>query len=108
MGVSRKSKRMKPLKSVMVLGHRIKIEYTVWDDGQWGSCDLDGRSIKLSKACLKEPHQHWATLVHEVTHMIFGMSGLAFMECNSEEAYVRCIEALVVPWITDNAYLRDR
>jgi len=99
---------MKRLRSIRVLGHKINIEYVHWDDGQWGSCDLDNRSIKISKACLTDPHQHWHTLLHEVTHMIFGMSGLAFMEHNSEEAYVRCIEALVIPWIFENEHLRDR
>ena len=53
-------------------------------------------------ACLKDPRQQWLTLVHEVTHMILGITGLAFMEHNNEEAIVRCIEGCVIPWIEEN------
>ena len=45
---------------------------------------------------------HYWTLVHEVTHMILRLSGVAFMEANDEEAYVRCIENLVIPWVLKN------
>jgi len=99
---------MKRLRSIKVLGHKVKIEYTTWEDGQWGSCDLDNRIIRLSRQCLTEPHQHWNTLLHEVTHMIFGLTGISFMEGNNEETYVRCIEALVIPWIFENEHLRNR
>ena len=108
MGGVYKNTIMKPIKSVNVLGHKIKVEYTTWDDGQWGSCDLDNRSIKLSRQCLKDDEQHWATLVHEVAHMIFGMAGIAYMESNSEEAYVRCIESLLLPWIMGNYHIKNR
>ena len=58
--------------------------------------------IKLSHACLDDDELHWSTLVHEVMHMIFHMAGISFMEGNSEEAYVRCIESLIIPWIEEN------
>ena len=29
---------MKRIRSVTVLGHKIKVEYTTWADGQWGEC----------------------------------------------------------------------
>lgn len=73
---------------------------------EWGECLMDDKAIKLNKKCLKDPEQHWWTLVHEVTHMIFEMTGLAFMENNDEEAYVRCVENLVIPWVLDNSELR--
>ena len=34
--------------------------------------------------------------------MIFEMTGLAYMERNDEEAYVRCVENLLIPWILEN------
>ena len=40
--------------------------------------------------------------------MIFGLTGISFMEGNNEETYVRCIEALVIPWIFENEHLRNR
>ena len=64
--------------------------------------------IKLNKKCLKDPEQHWWTLVHEVTHLIFEMTGIAFMENNDEEAYVRCVENLVIPWALKHNELRKK
>ena len=93
---------MRKIRNVTVLGHKIKIEYKTWHDGQFGSCDPDNRLIKLSHACLDDDELHWATLSHEVMHMIFHMAGISFMEVNSEEAYVRCIESLILPWIEAN------
>lgn len=93
---------MRKLRNITVLGHKIKIEYKTWNDGQFGSCDPDNRLIKLSHACLDDDELHWATLSHEVMHMIFHMAGISFMEGNSEEAYVRCIESLILPWIEAN------
>ena len=93
---------MKRLKNIRVLGHKISIEYKTWPDGQFGSCDPDNKVIKLSHACLDDEALHWATLTHEVMHLIFYMSGISFMDSNNEEAYVRCIENLILPWIEDN------
>jgi len=95
---------MKKLSSVNVLNQKIVIKYE--DVEEWGSCSLDKKQIVLSTKCLKDPDQHWWTLLHEVTHMIFEMSGVAFMEQNDEEAYVRCVENLVVPWVLDHLHLR--
>ena len=94
---------MKKLSSVNVLEHKIKIVYCEMDE--WGLCILDEKIIKLNKKCLENPEDHWWTLVHEVTHMIFEMSGVAFMENNDEEAYVRCVENLVIPWVMKNQNL---
>lgn len=72
----------------------------------WGECLMDDKVIKLNKKCLEDSEQHWWTLVHEVTHMIFEMTGIAFMEFNDEEAYVRCVENLVIPWVLENTHLK--
>jgi hypothetical protein len=95
---------MKKLTSIMVLDRKIKIEY-VEDKDNWGECDSDMLIIRLSKDCLKYPEIHATTLLHEVTHMILRLSGVAFMEINDEEAYVRCIESLVIPWALKNQHL---
>lgn len=97
---------MKRLSFVDVLNVKIKIIYEEMDD--WGECLFDQKAIKLNKKCLKDPEQHWWTLVHEVTHMIFEMTGLAFMESNDEEAYVRCVENLVIPWVLKHNELRKK
>jgi len=95
---------MKRLRKIKVLGHKIDIEYKTWSDGQFGSCDPDNKLIKLSHACLKDDELHWATLVHEVMHMIIWLTGVSHMEENNEEVYVRCIENLVLPWIEENRH----
>ncbi len=95
---------MKRLSHVNVLNQKIKISYEEMED--WGECFLDNKLIKLNKKCLKDPEQHWWTLVHEVTHMIFELSGIAFMAENDEEAYVRCVENLVIPWVLEHQQLK--
>ncbi len=97
---------MKKLSSVEVLNKKIKIIYDEMED--WGECLMDDKAIKLNKKCLTDPEQHWWTLVHEVTHMIFEMTGIAFMEINDEEAYVRCVENLVIPWVLKHNELRKK
>jgi hypothetical protein len=92
---------MKKLSSTMVLGQKVKIKYEA-DLGNWGECDHDAMTIKLSEECLMDPKLHFMTLAHEVTHLILRMSGIAYMEANDEEAYVRCIENLIIPWVLEN------
>ena len=95
---------MKKLSSVNVVGKKIKIIYEDMED--WGECLTDQKVIHLSTKCLHDPEVHWWTLVHEVTHFIFEVSGIAFMEDNDEEAYVRCVENLVIPWVLENMHLK--
>lgn len=92
------------LTSVRVLGKRIRIQYS--DIEEWGLCDNDQLLIILSKKCINQPEQHWLTLIHEATHMIFRLTGVAYMDRNEEEAYVRCVENLVIPWLLQYNYLR--
>jgi hypothetical protein len=92
---------MKKLNSIKVLDRKVKIEY-IDDAENWGECDSDHLVIRLSKDCLQDETIHYSTLLHEVTHMILRLSGVAFMEQNDEEAYVRCIENLLIPWVLKN------
>jgi len=95
------------LKSIKLMGKTIRIVYEDFENGDWGRCDLDNLTILLNEKCLKDKNHHWWTLVHEVTHMIFELSGVAFMENNEEEAYVRCVENLVIPWVQENKDLYE-
>jgi hypothetical protein len=92
---------MKKLSHVMILDHKVKIIYSN-DLEDWGQCDSDKMVITLSTECLKDSRLHFATLAHEVTHMILRLSGVAFMETNDEEAHVRCIDNLIIPWVLKN------
>lgn len=95
------SSKAKRLSNLSILGIDVKIEYCdLMED--WGNCDIDEKKITLATRCLKDKRQHSLTIIHEVTHMIFEMTGLAYMERNDEEAYVRCVENLLVPWILKN------
>ena len=97
---------MRKLSSVEVLNKKIKIIYKEMED--WGECDVDKGEIIIAKKCLTDPDQHWWTLVHEVTHLIFEMTGVAFMAENDEEAYVRCVENLVIPWVLKHQHLKKK
>lgn len=94
------------IKSLRVLGRRVGVRYS--DIEEWGLCDSDDIVVILSLKCIDDPRQHWLTIIHEVTHMIFRMTGIAYMERNEEEAYVRCVENLIVPWILAHDYLRPQ
>ena len=98
---------VKKLKSIKVMGKTVKIIYKNFENGDWGRCDMDQLTILLNEKCLQDKKTHWWTLVHEVTHMIFELSGIAFMENNEEEAYVRSVENLVIPWVLENQHLHD-
>ena len=96
-----KTHRAKKLSEISILGSTVKVEYCdLMDD--WGCCDIDQKKITIASRCLKDKKQHSLTIIHEVTHMIFEMTGLAYMERNDEEAYVRCVENLLIPWIFEN------
>jgi hypothetical protein len=99
-------KKGSKVKRIKVLGKWIKVRYS--DIEEWGLCDNDQLTIFLSLKCIDDPKQHWLTLIHEVSHMIFRITGIAYMERNEEEAYVRCVENLIIPWILEHNYLRPR
>lgn len=85
--------------SLKILGKKIKVVYE--DSEEWGHCDVDNKIIYLSIRCLEDENMHFYTIVHEVTHMIFELSGIAYMDNNDEEAYVRCVENLIIPWVLE-------
>jgi len=93
--------KVKKLSKLSILGVDVKVEYCDLIS-DWGTCDIDEKKITIASRCLKDKKQHSLTVIHEVTHMIFEMTGLAYMEKNDEEAYVRCVENLLIPWILQN------
>ena len=92
-------------KSLDILGRKVEVIYE--DDLEaWGECDSDFLTIKIRTEATTKTHEFfYQTLIHEVTHMIFRLSGIAFMENNDEEAYVRCVEGLIIPWVLQNKHL---
>lgn len=98
---------IKRLKNIKLMGKTIDIVYKDLENGDWGECDIDNLTIVLNTKCLKDKKHHWWTLAHEATHMIFELSGVAFMEKNEEEAYVRCVENFVIPWVLENSHLAE-
>lgn len=101
-----KKKKPAKLSEISLLGQTIEIVYCDSMD-DWGRCDIDKKRITLSSRCLKNKKDHNSTLIHEVTHMVFEMSGVAYMEINDEEAYVRCVESLLIPWLIENKSILD-
>lgn len=99
---------MKRIRTVEVLGQRCRVVYRPLDDGDWGECCIDTKTITLALKCLDDDEQHWATLAHEVTHMILRLSGLAYADRFEEEAVVRCVENNVIPWVIKNRKLWHR
>lgn len=92
-------------KSLDILGRQVEVIYEE-DLEDWGECDNDLLIIKIKKEAVDKGSEFfYQTLVHEVTHMIFRLSGVAYMENNDEEAYVRCVEGLVIPWVLKHQYL---
>ena len=77
------------VKSLRVLGRRIKVRYSEMEE--WGLCDNDQLTIFVSLKFIGDPKQHGLTIIHEVAHMVLRLTGLAVMERNEEVAYVRCI-----------------
>lgn len=65
----------------------------------WGQWNLDEKTIYLNIKCLDDENLFYWTLIHEILHAFFEMSGVAFMDQNDEEAYVRCMENLFLPWL---------
>jgi hypothetical protein len=78
-----------------VLGKRIKLEYIddvqAAEDGISGDFRSDPLKIRI-KSGLSEKEQK-ATLLHEIVHAIFFITGHSFeLQDNTEEALVRAIE----------------
>lgn len=82
---------MKP-KKVIVLGTEFKVEYI--DDlpcGQYGECQGWERKIKLSSKMSKKDMD--ASLMHEIIHAIFHVTGWSEkLGSEEEEGIVRALE----------------
>ena len=91
---------MPPLpKKLTILGHPIKVVLvSKLEDDNHGDCDHIKRTIRISTSYPLD--QQWATLYHECTHMVLGLTGLSeLLTDNLEEAVVVAIENGLYPLI---------
>ena len=66
----------------------------------YGWFGLDDRVISIHPVLNKTIDQKYETLMHEATHAALQVSGLAFLlNDKEEEAFVRCIETVLIPSI---------
>ena len=90
---------MKIPKSVRVGGIKVKVIWCDMDD-KWGDFNQDKREIRLSRQLNKKPKDTLLTLVHEMAHASFRLTGLSeVMGDETEEAVVRNIEQIFIPAI---------
>lgn len=89
----------------MVMGNPIKIIETkdlTDDDGSClhGLCKPDELTIYINSTYPQG--QRWRTLLHELAHLIIGLSGLSeFLDAPQEEAIVIALENGLYPLIVD-------
>jgi len=85
---------MTAINSVMIAGHRIKIQRSDLDDC-YGQYSHERRTIQLDT---KLPEQEYLpTLRHEMLHAAFHLSGISFLDSFQEESCVRCIDEIFFP-----------
>ena len=94
---------MKLPKSVMILGHRYKVELVELEEDGFGYSEGNARIIRINP---KHPaNTYMATLLHEIIHQIFHITGLSNMldstkEDKFEEAIVVALEHGLSPYFT--------
>mgnify|MGYP003627089721 CR=1 FL=1 len=86
---------MSAINSVMIAGHRIKIQRSDQLDDCYGQYSHDKRTIQLAENL---PEQDYLpTLRHEMLHAAFHLSGISFLDSFQEESCVRCIDEIFFP-----------
>lgn len=84
-------------KSIMLMGHRIKIELND-DPDNHGTCDVPMRTIYIRRTDPISLQRE--TLLHECVHMILGLSGISqLLSDELEEAIVIAVETGLSPLI---------
>ena len=85
---------MTAINSVMIAGHRIKIQRSDLDDC-YGQYSHERRTIQLDT---KLPDREYLpTLRHEMLHASFHLAGISFLESFQEESIVRCVDEIFFP-----------
>jgi len=83
------------INSVMIAGHRIKIQRTDQLDDCYGQYSHDKRTIQLAENLTEQ--DYLPTLRHEMLHAAFHLSGISFLDSFQEESCVRCIDEIFFP-----------
>lgn len=95
--------KVKPVKTIQIAGHTVKIIYQKKMKGEWGRCYIDDKEIHLNAKCLDDKELHDSTLFHEIAHYCLGVSGISWIiykkGLDIEEGVVRCLDNLFIPAI---------
>lgn len=93
-------------KSISIAGVLFKIQYKPIED--FGACDIDKRIITIRETLTNK--ETLETLLHESLHACFALSGLSYLINNeeTEEAIIRCIDALYIPIVKTQLYRYDK
>ena len=86
---------MTAINSVMIAGHRIKIQRSDQLDDCYGQYSHDKRTIQLAENLTEQ--DYLPTLRHEMLHAAFHLSGISFLDSFQEESCVRCIDEIFFP-----------
>ena len=85
-------------KSILIAGHRVKIEFSLQVSENYGEWDSDGKRILIHESLRKKPREAFDTIAHEAVHAVLHFTGLHYkMEESDEEALVRMIDNLLFP-----------
>jgi len=90
-------------KSVCILGVQYKVEMQELEDGGFGYSEGNARIIHINPK--HDPKTYMPTLLHEIIHQIFHISGISNMldtvkEDKFEEAIVVALEHGLTPYFT--------
>lgn len=93
-------------KSISIAGVLFKIQYKPIED--FGACDIDKRIITIRETLTNK--ETLETLLHEALHACLAVSGLSYLLNNeeTEEAIIRCIDALYIPIVKTQLYRYDK
>ena len=86
---------MTAINSVMIAGHRIKIQRSDQLEDCYGQYSHDKRTIQLAENLTEQ--DYLPTLRHEMLHAAFHLSGNSFLDSFQEESSVRCIDEIFFP-----------
>ena len=75
---------MSAINSVMIAGHRIKIQRSDQLDDCYGQYSHDKRTIQLAENLTEQ--DYLPTLRHEMLHAAFHLSGISFLDSFQEES----------------------
>ena len=82
---------------IKIGGATFNVDVRTFDEGTYGQCFFDERTIVIAPMCLPSKKTLRETMRHEVLHASLAMSGVAFAEKFDEESLVRAMENIFFP-----------